>query len=136
MSSPARTADSVSSPVATLATRKNSRWPSRFQACGKLSSPMSEVGKAAKRMGHVHPRVLRRTEVSPARVTPAREVRTIAKPFGFSYECGLIGRWRRSFEWFKTERSRDQALAIFERRHEGSRWFRAIRKEERAHSRA
>lgn len=85
---------------------------------------MTELGKAAKRMGHEHPRVLRNTDPMPERATPAAKPhRKAALPFGFSYEeywwwgklVGRDARWETHHKWFKTAASRDQAMKHFQR---------------------
>jgi hypothetical protein len=73
---------------------------------------MSEVGKAAKRMGVTHPRDLRRT-MSSERATPARVKRAkVEKRFGFSYEIRWFShlKWKLREQWFKTSKARDQAM--------------------------
>jgi hypothetical protein len=73
---------------------------------------MSEVGKAAKRMGVTHPRDLRRSE-STERATPARVKRAkIEKRFGFTYEIRWFShlKWKVREQWFKTAKARDQAM--------------------------
>ena len=95
---------------------------------------MTEVGKAAKRMGHQHPSVLRRTDAKPERPTPkAKPHRKAQKPYGYSYEDSWFWRpgdqWKRRYVWFATERARDQALADFRKKTAGLKWYRDVRPE-------
>lgn len=87
-----------------------------------------ELGKSAKHMGRQHPRVHRKTDPVPGRVTPAvRPPRE--KPYGFSIQyCGAFRLWgcKESHSWFKTAKARDQAMADFARKHGGHEWVRLI----------
>jgi len=95
-----------------------------------------EIGKSAKKMGHQHPRVVRRTDPVPARATPAAKPHPKAKkPFGFSYEYHCSWRkdrpWHRRYEWFETDRAASQALQAFARKYGQQDWYRDLRPEVR-----
>ena len=106
---------------------------------------MSEVGKRAKRLGKVHPRVLRRIPCRDRAVANAQAHR-VRRPFGFSYERAVrwwtpeCTRWIRQYAWFATRAAASQAMGAFERRlerneHEAMRqMYRDVRKEERTRS--
>lgn len=96
---------------------------------------MTELGKAAKHMGHEHPRVLRKTDPVPQRPTPAAKPhRKTPLPFGYSYEeywwwakfVGKVARWERHYKWFKSEASRDQAMKAFQRKMVDSKYYRNV----------
>lgn len=81
---------------------------------------MTELGKAGKHMGVIHPRDLRKTDPVPLRPTPTAKPHTKAdKLFGIAYEFRTYKRsngsyrsvWKARSQWFKTEAHRDQALA-------------------------
>lgn len=102
---------------------------------------MTELGKAAKHMGHQHPRVLRWTDPVPERATPAAKPhRKVEKPFGFSYAAwnwwgrfaGENQGWKREYEWFKTEAARDQAMRAFAHKFMPSEYRRDLRAERRS----
>src|SRR6185312_378423 len=95
---------------------------------------VTEVGKAAKRMGHQHPSVLRRTDAKPERPTPkAKPHRKAQKPYGYSYEDSWFWRpgdqWKRRYVWCATERARDQALADYRKKTAGLKSYRDVRPE-------
>lgn len=93
---------------------------------------MTEVGKAAKKMGTLKAAVLKKLDPQPEKPTPKRTVaRKAAKHFGFSYEFTFGRNWTRWNEWFKTETARDQALAAFLKKNAQHEWIRDIRKEQR-----
>ena len=106
---------------------------------------MSEVGKRAKRLGKVHPRVLRRIPCRERPVAKA-QARRVRRPFGFSYERAVrwwtpeSTRWIRQYEWFATRAAASQAMVAFDRRlerneHKAMRQiYRDVRKEERTRS--
>lgn len=80
---------------------------------------MSEVGKSAKYMGLLHPRVIKRLDPVPGKATPPRTPSKPKKRYGYSYEHR---RWNSSgfgetlFRcWFRTQKSRDQAMEKAER---------------------
>lgn len=95
-----------------------------------MSGPMSEVGKAAKKMGKQRAAVLKKLDPEPTRSTPARKKgKKEAKPYGFSYEMHFGKNWHRYTEWFKTQTARDQAFAAFTKKHGKSEWIRGQRLE-------
>lgn len=76
--------------------------------------------KADKRAGIEAPRVRRKLGEPTSKVKPARP-----RPYGFSVErCDWVGngrfRWQgnRWYQWYVTERARDQAAASFKRQHD------------------
>jgi len=91
-----------------------------------------DVGKDAKRLGRVRPSDGRKTDPEPERATPAAKPhRRVAKPYGYSYEVKWLWerKWHRQFQWFETERARDQSLAAFRRKAEKWGWYRDLRPE-------
>lgn len=89
---------------------------------GSLGEEMSEMGKAAKHMGHVHPSDLRRAPAMPDKPTPAKgHHKPERKLFGYSFQWH--SRWRGERKtlkrWFKTETARNQSLAKILSENEG-----------------
>lgn len=96
---------------------------------------MTELGKAGKKMGDVHPRVSRKIDPVPLRATPKAVKRPkVKKPFGFKYQHrgyrfirdgagdsiqdGFSAwKWREYYCWYDTEGKRDQALKAWRNQH-------------------
>lgn len=97
-----------------------------------------DVGKDAKRKGSVRPRDARRIDPVPEKLPPgaAKPQAKAVKPFGFSYEMGRFWRkpvsWCRYFQWFETERARDQSMQSFAKKMANREWYRNLRAERRA----
>ncbi len=93
---------------------------------------MTEVGKAAKKMGMLKAAVLKKLDPQPEKPTPKRRsAKKTMKPFGFSHEFNFGRGWKRWYDWFKNETARDQALAAFLKKNAQHEWIRDIRKEQR-----
>lgn len=82
---------------------------------------MSEMGKSAKRLGHVNPNDLRRAPAMPDRAMDKKPRRKVDKPWGYKYWTNP--RWmfgqRQGFAWFKTETARDQSMKKLMRENSG-----------------
>lgn len=98
---------------------------------------MSEMGKSAKRMGHVNPNDLRRSPAMPDRPTPAKGSHKPARAqFGVSYQYEL--KWCKKsrtnvyYKWFRTATARDQSLASMIRHNEKFTFYKNIKPVERS----
>ncbi len=91
---------------------------------------MSEVGKAAKRMGRQKAAVLKKLDPEPVRNTPAKKNgKKESKPFGLSYEMKFSRGWKRYYRWFKTSTAREQAFDSFKKHYAHSDWVRGLQLE-------
>lgn len=88
---------------------------------------MSEMGKAAKRMGYTNPNDIRRSPAMPDKATPAKVKSHPTKQYGIAFRYNPSLSWlkfrRPHHKWFKTKTARDQSLACMRREEHGGRPF-------------
>jgi len=90
-----------------------------------------DVGKSAKRMGHMHPRDARKIDAT--KPTHGLGGTVALKNYGYEYEWRFFIRhgWRKRTCWFKTKKSRDQSLENFDKRNKTVAYYRNLRAIER-----
>lgn len=88
--------------------------------------------KEEKRMGKPSLKEKKNPHPDIEKATPAKRECGYTKPWGYSYIWTLFGeKQKRTYQWYSSERGRDQAYERFKKRLEIYTWYTDLQKEKR-----